>query len=261
MPYRKKAIPKRSRKTTQKKARSAKVNSARGIRKIAKQVVMRNRETKYTPFVQVQGTQNVITGSANGVITVQPLSNLAAIYPSLGDELGQREGLKYHMLYMQHVVRVQCTPTQRQQPLHVMVVRAKRRAALTLGTNISVPTLFPETRIGAGATCVSTLVGRFEPSAGTIVARKKIYPPKYLQSSTNRFPSSSSNDLVANNYHYECVFNVPIKKVINCETYLAEIPTELSLYYCLLYDPDQYNGTSSQWTMEQAVTRCVFKDI
>lgn len=262
MPFRKRTtIPKRSRKTAQKKARTAKVNSARGIRKIAKQVVMRNKETKYTAFVQMQSGQNIDTGASSGVCTVQAVSNLAGLYPDVGDQIGQREALKYRMLYLQHVVRVRCTRTQRQQPLHVMIVRCKRRAALTLGTNISVPTLWPETRIGTGANCVSTLVGRFEPSAGTIIARKKVYPPKYLQNPQNRFPSSSTDDLVAENYESELVFNIPVNKVINCETYLAEIPTELPLYYCVLYDPDQHNGSVSQWRMSESHTRCVFKDI
>lgn len=247
----------------QRRSRQATVSKARAktIRKIAKNVVMANKETKYTTFQQMQTTQNIQTNATGPYLTVQAVSNLAALYPALGDEKNQREGLKYRMMYLQHVVRVQCTPTQRQQPLHIMIVRAKRRAALTLGTNIAKVTLFPHTQIGSGSAAVLALTGGFEPSAGTIIQQKKVYPPKYLQSSTNRFPSSSSNDLVANNYYTEVLFNIPVNRVINAETYLAEIPTELPLYYCVIYDPDQYNGVASQWTMSASYTRCIFKDI
>ena len=62
-----------------------------------------------------------------------------------------------------------------------------------------------------------------------------MYPPKYLQSSSNRFPSSSTNDLVEDKYFTELVFNIPVNKVINTDTDLAEIPTEVPLHYCLRY--------------------------
>lgn len=246
----------------QKRSKQALISKKRAsaIRKIAKSVVMSNTETKYTNFANVQTAVNVTVAGPSPTILVMPVTNLAALYPPVGDDMHSRDGAKYKLIYLQYHLRLQCTRTHRQQPVEVMIVRCKTRGSLTLGT-VSLVDLFPETRIGTGTTAIGKIVGRFEPGVGTVIQKKLVYPPKYLQSESNRFPSSSTNDLADSDYYTEVVFNIPVHKVINTTSDLAEIPAELPLHYCLVYDRDQRNAVASQWTMNEANTRIVFKDL
>lgn len=265
MPVRSRAIPRRSRKPAQKAARGDKVSRARAktIKKIAKSTVMSVKEKKYTQFEQVSTTTWQITRGDQ--FTVLRLTNVAAIFPPQGDNVHQRDGLKYRMLGFNVFFSTLTDRNNINSPLEVRVVRIHPRLNVRSGADTDgvedVDFYYPQSESSDLVTWtrgVPVVVGNFDSNKGRVVKSFRIRPDTRVIAGNNLYHMATPTDIYNGiEYKYHKLW-IPHEMTVTADSGSSEIPANLPKY-CLLFRCGQQNNTA--WDVSQIYTQCVFKDL
>lgn len=238
-----------------KKSRYARVSRARKatITKIAKKAVLSTSERKYTEFVKVAENIAMQVNSTEKLNAVLINQN-SAIYPSEGDSESQRTGLEYYLTGFSVTVTIQVQKTHRGRPLNVYLVRLARSSTLTTAI-YDMDAFWPETQITAVDESIPVPWGRFNKRVGTIVRKKKVWPPKY-------YPLSTTNTIGGGDVstiHRTIGFYIKVNRKIKCDAKTAEIPFEVPKYALLFWDANDQISTSN-FTLQRCYVRAVYRD-
>lgn len=248
-----------------KRARSSAVTKARAktITRIAKRAVTSITETKYTQFHQLSTTAwSIQRGDQFNVIR---LTNAASIFPAQGDNVHQRDGLKYRILGFNVFFGALCERMNINSPLEVRVLRIHPRQNVRDGADndgiVYVKHYYPQSEssdIVTFANGVPVVVGKFDPNIGRVVKSYKLKPDTKVIPGNNLYHMATPSDInVAHEMKYHKVF-IPYNHVIHAASGSAEIPTQMPKF-CLAFRCAQQNTTA--WDVQYVYTQCVFKDM
>lgn len=271
MPVASRRIPRRTRTAYQKKARAARVAKARGmtasrastVRSIAKKAVMAVAEKKYTQFEQVSNTTYQI--QRGDQFTVLNLTNLAAIFPAQGDNVHQRDGLKYRILGFNVFFSTLTDRNNINSPLEVRVVRIHprkniRSASDSDGTE-DIDFYYPQCESSDLVTWtrgVPVVVGNFDSNKGRVVKSFRIRPDTRVIAGNNLYHMATPTDIYNGiEYKYHKLW-IPFSQTVTADSGSAEIPPGCPKF-CVMFRCGQQNTTA--WDVSQVYTQCVFKNM
>lgn len=220
-------------------------------------------EKKFTQFEQVSSaTWNIPRGDQ---FVAMHLTNLAAIFPAQGDNVHQRDGVKYRILGFNVYFSTLTDRNNINSPLEVRIVRVNPRQSLRSGADTDgledIDFYYPQSESSDLVTWtrgVPVVVGNFDANKGRVVKSFKIRPDTRVIAGNNLYHMATPADIYNGiEYKYHKVW-IPYPHTVRADAGASEIPTQMPKF-AMLFRCSQQNTTA--WDVSQIYTQCVFKDM
>lgn len=258
----------------QSKGRQDRVSAARvqTITRIAKKAILSTNETKYTQFHQMSTAAYGIP-RGDEMLCLR-LTDAAAIFPAQGDNVHQRDGVKYKLLGFNVYFALLTDRNNVNSPLHVRVAAVHPRSNvrwqnLTVGGKTGyedngpgeIQYYYPQCSTTDAVTWTAGIpipVGKFDANVGRIVKSFIVRPDTRVMAGNNLVHMATPTDVYnAIEYKYHKIF-IPYKRTITTAGGSAEIPHMLPKFCLLLHCPQQ---NTTAWDTQYVYTQAVYKDM